>query len=96
MTAGALGFLFSKDFVMLGICNIMSIDLRSDLHKCRALDGPPPRQRLGYANGWSSTPAIVTECKAKQHQMRTVNEGRCLNRYICDECNYDYAVDSGD
>ena len=51
---------------------------------------------LGYANGWTSTPEIVKQCEAKKHPVIKCTENRCLTRYQCPTCGYEYKVDSGD
>lgn len=51
---------------------------------------------LGYANGWNSTPQIIKECKAKGHKIHNETIGRCLERSWCEECGFEFRVDSGD
>ncbi len=61
---------------------------------------------LGYMNGWEyevkDGVAHFTKakeynfCREQGHQLRSINRGRCDNRYICDICKIYYDVDSSD
>jgi len=51
-----------------------------------------PMSDLGYANGWSETPAVVEKCN---HAPERKKIGNCLHEVKCDICNYKYKVDSG-
>lgn len=53
---------------------------------------------LGTANNWDpcKTPEEYLKCCAKQHKLKEVNIGRCLNEFICDECEIIWIVDSSD
>jgi transposase-like protein len=55
----------------------------------------PPLKDLGFANGWSSIPYLVSYCPPEHHRI-VKNEGRCLTRVTCKECGYTYLVDSSD
>jgi transposase-like protein len=51
---------------------------------------------LGYANSWNSTPDQIKKCKELKHTLQSVKINRCLTKYICSTCNYEYKVDSSD
>jgi transposase-like protein len=51
---------------------------------------------FGFANGWTSTPEIVKQCKEKNHPVIKYIENRCLTKYECPTCGYKYKIDSGD
>jgi len=51
---------------------------------------------LGYANGWARIPEVVIKCGELGHSRKQETIGRCLTRYSCDECGYEYKVDSSD
>ncbi len=59
-----------------------------------------PRTNLGWANSWNETPAIVTECRKARHKVKDKNlDGNMRGHdtlYWCDECGYEYHVDSSD
>lgn len=55
-----------------------------------------PMKNLGYANGWTSTPAEVEAAKDKGFKIYSENIGRCDWAYYCPEGNYCYYVDSSD
>jgi hypothetical protein len=58
------------------------------------------RINLGWANSWQREPEIVTTCKAKGHKQQEADLDRlhrgCDHLYWCDECGYEYHVDSSD
>jgi hypothetical protein len=54
---------------------------------------------LGTANGWSENceeKQLVQACWDKKHVQRSINLGRCYNKYVCDICQITYTVDSSD
>ncbi len=48
---------------------------------------------LGFANGWTDYPDEYKECKHRR--LREV-VGKCLTRVWCDECGFEFMVDSSD
>lgn len=80
--------------------------LRMDRHEKRVQDAidrankPKPTQKesgdLGYANGWTKTPAIVKKCEELGHKQSTRNVGKSVTEVSCGICGYKYEVDSSD
>lgn len=65
---------------------------------------PPDLQLSWYHNGrgdaiyldyWTGKVRffLFAEC---EHEFKTTNVGRCLNRYDCTKCGYSETIDSGD
>ena len=48
---------------------------------------------LGWVNNWDSTPEKIRACS---HELKREKIGRCMNRYFCDVCKYEYHIDSTD
>jgi len=57
-------------------------------------------KNLGWANSWRETPAIVDECKRKDHKTQNVDVGppnRGIENVVtCEECGYVYRYDCSD
>jgi len=51
---------------------------------------------LFYMNDWNEKPEIVRNCEAQNHVLTSSNVGRCVTRYECKICDYEYKIDSGD
>jgi len=51
-------------------------------------------RRLGVANGWAETPALVTACRAQGHRLTETRLGPCYWQVRCDQCGYVYEYDS--
>ncbi len=54
---------------------------------------------LGWANGWSKDPEIVTKCKQLGHKLSNVDKGNPRGRGLdnvvtCNICDYVYHYDS--
>ena len=55
-----------------------------------------PRTNLGTANGWRGTPRIVFRCTGMKHPRRRERVRPGVERVSCDECGYEFLVDSSD
>lgn len=51
---------------------------------------------LGWQNDWKGVlPDVVKDCQAKRHIRDSFKSGS-TRRIVCDQCKYQYQVDSGD
>jgi len=57
---------------------------------------------LGWANGWSKNPDMLTACRearknGEKHDVKeTPGPWTCTHRVTCETCGYTYMYDSGD
>ena len=50
---------------------------------------------FGWANGWGgNTPALVEECRSKNHVRESKDIGLCAHEVWCRQCGYKYKYDS--
>ena len=55
-------------------------------------------KNFGWMNDWKVTPLEVQACWDKGHRPPSLSAGcgRCLTVTRCEECRYEFQVDSGD
>ena len=60
------------------------------------MNNQPMHKNLGCINMWDKDPQEYIDCRKQNHELRSVNLGRCYNQYYCDSCMITYSVDSSD